>query len=176
MEVTNDMAMTFEGIMGEQLGLKFMKRKGYECFQPDMMCKDGRSDKWICLECKYKELWHTDKNDHVWWGTGLDVKQIASRMRFQQDTGIRTMLLTFDSKSDLRRFEQSRKDRIDRQVDCYWAWLDELEAAGDAETLKGKGNGKVVRIYNLELMNYGSLLYIPNKQMIECLQHIGKPL
>lgn len=156
------MGITIQGIKGEKLGFKYMHQQGYKCLQPDLMCKDGRTGSWLIVECKNKNLWSTFKNGRLWCGTGLDKNQLYSRMMLYRDTGIRCKLLTFDSASDKRAFENGS-----RVVECYCAWLDELEAANDYVDTHGKGKGKYVRMYNIQLMNKSKLIYIPEKVVLQ---------
>ena len=151
------MAMTADGIKGERLGFLFQKRRGMKCLQPDLICKDYRNGSWFVVECKYKNRWKGKRDGIDWVGTGLDIKQVESRLLLQAETGMRCLLLTFDKESDHEAFISSR------EVTCYWAWLDELEASGDSFVCKGEGKGKFTKIYNIELMNQDTLVYNPSK-------------
>lgn len=167
MEVTNDMAMTLQGIKGERLAAQLFRRRGFKCFQPDLMCKDERTGNWIVIEAKVKEkLWEDKRRPDDWYGTGLDVFQVPIRLSFQKDTGIRCKLVTFDSSTDYQKFTHGG-----REVEVLEGWLDELEASGDWTITKGEGtrNGKQkeVKIYNADLMTRCKMLYNPKEFTIK---------
>jgi hypothetical protein len=79
--------------------------------------------KWYIVEVKNKELY----GPPPFFGQGLDIKQVETRLEFQKDTGIRCVFLIFTPDNKI-----------------YWNYLDELEKTEYFDTKKK------IRIYNIE--------------------------
>jgi len=98
------MAMQLEGIKGEQLARLFAKQfeeyDSYTFMQPDALYR--KNGKWCMIEAKYKHLYVNDgryftpKAPVKWVGTGLSFYQFKQRIRFQNETGIKCLYITFD--------------------------------------------------------------------------------
>ena len=79
-----------QGIDGWQEARLFLKKEGFNLFQIDWMgIKDG---KYTLFEIKKK----TSFKPPPFEGHGLEIRQIKTRLEFQQKTGIRTYLLIFE--------------------------------------------------------------------------------
>ena len=95
--------MNEDGYLGEQLAFKYFWSKYLKPFQADIFVKDANGN-WIIVEAKYQDIFTNP------YGHGLPPKQVAARIKFYKDTGIRCLFLVFD------------KD--DKHI--YSRWLDEL--------------------------------------------------
>lgn len=117
------MSLTTQGIEGEKKARLFLKQfvKADTIFQLDWLFK--YKDKYYCLEVKNKELFIPPP----FYGQGLDVRQVITRLQFYKDTGIRCLFIVFDTDNKI-----------------YYQWLDVLENTKHFTT---KNN---IRIYNIE--------------------------
>lgn len=116
------MSITQIGREGEELARIVLKQlKIDNLFQADWIIeKDG---KYYVVEVKHKERFTAPPFD----GHGLDLRQVISRQKFYQQTGIRCLFLVFDFSGAI-----------------YWAWLDELEKTEYHDT-RNK-----IRVYNIK--------------------------
>lgn len=110
------------GKIGEKLARDVLKNWFHvdRIFQADWMIK--KDGKWYVVEVKHKEMFKPPP----FYGHGLDIRQVKTRMEFLQDTGIRCLFLVID---------------LDGTV--YWQWLDVLENTPHFDT---KNN---VRVYDI---------------------------
>lgn len=118
------MSITQIGIDGEKMARLFIKENySYDTlFQADWLLKIDGS--WVVIEVKRKAPFAPPP----FWGTGLNISQVKSRLEFYHDTGIRCLLLYFNTK--------------DGKV--YTNWLDVLEEGQKYDTKNG------IRIYPLD--------------------------
>lgn len=117
------MGITQQGIEGEQMLFKFLRKNGEEFFQPDAISlKNG---KYALYECKHQARFKAPPFD----GHGLPRWQIEARLKFQFETGILCIFIVFDSETG----------------EIFYNYLDVLE---NGEHFDTKGL-KPRRIYNL---------------------------
>lgn len=125
------MAITTSGIEGERLVHEFLGNEPYiKHFGGDWIMK-GTSGKWYIIEVKYHEEFKKgwDGNQIVPFdGNGTEKWKINMRLAFQEDTGIKQILIWVDRKSHK----------------MSWNFLDELEKGEKIDTLNG------LRIYSKE--------------------------
>lgn len=92
---------------GERMARSILKSQGCtDIFQADWMVKFQNYDKWIVVEVKHKERFKAPPYD----GHGLNAYQADKRLKFQKDTGIRTLFLVIGMDDDV----------------VYVQWLDTL--------------------------------------------------
>ena len=89
-EMKFNMAITEDGIIGEQLLFKLLKQKGFKIFQPDAI--GFINGKYHLFECKHQEHYKSPPFD----GHGLPKWQIEARLKFQRETGIIAILVVFE--------------------------------------------------------------------------------
>ena len=117
------MGITEEGIKGEKMLFDWIKKHGYEFFQPDAIAlQDGE---YVIYEAKHQERF----NPPPFEGHGLPRWQIMARLSFEMKTGIKTILIIFDKKTN----------------EIFYNYLSELEK-GEYHDTHGT---KPRRIYNL---------------------------
>lgn len=120
------MGITEEGIKGEQQLFNLLREKGFSFFQPDAIgLKNG--DYYI-FECKHQEHFKEPPFD----GHGLPKWQVVARMKFQERTKIKSVLVIFE-----KPYEETKT--------MYYQLLEKLEKG---EHLDTKGL-KPRRIYPL---------------------------
>jgi len=106
------MGITKNGIEGEQKLFKLLKAEGFKFFQPDAIgSKDG---KYYLFEVKHQEYFEGPPFD----GHGLPKWQVEARLKFEDVTGIQTILVIFDKKSGK----------------VYWQLLRNLDAGDKTDT------------------------------------------
>jgi len=88
------MGIQIEGIEGEQKLLKLLKDDGWEVFQPDTIGK--KDGEWCLFECKHQARFLSPPFD----GHGLPRWQVARRLQFEKETGIKCYLYIFDKETD----------------------------------------------------------------------------
>ena len=148
------MAMMSDGIKGERLArIKLRKHGATCCMQPDLCAKENGV--WIIVEAKYKKMYKIKKDGYDFIGTGLSTKQISARLQWFHDTGIRCKLISFNKLSDKENFLNGTN-----AVECFEGWLDELEASGDYVERPIPNSSEIVHIYNQDVMNKSTLLYM----------------
>lgn len=119
--ITNTQAKT-DGEYGEEQARLYLKNKGFNLIQLDWCgFKDG---KLTVFEIKYKKRF----TPPPFYGHGLDLRQVRSRKRLLEETGLRTFFMVLDKE------------------DGHWyvQWLDVLEKKEYFDTRNG------VRIYRLD--------------------------
>jgi|WetSurMetagenome_2_1015567.scaffolds.fasta_scaffold562686_2 hypothetical protein len=116
------MSITLQGIEGEKKARLFLQDivKTKSMFQLDWLFEYRGS--YFCLEVKNKELFKPPP----FYGHGLDVRQILTRLKFYKKTGIRCLFLVFDSNN------------------TYYQWLDVLDNTRHFTTINN------IRIYNID--------------------------
>jgi hypothetical protein len=84
------MGITKDGIDGEQMLFKFLRKKGFSFFQPDAI---GRKDgKEYVFECKHQARYTPPPFE----GHGLPQWQVTARLEFQERSGVIAILVIFD--------------------------------------------------------------------------------
>lgn len=117
------MSITEQGIVGERMARNVLKGvfKVDNIFQLDwLVYKNG---KYYAIEVKHKELF----SPPPFWGQGLDIRQVNSRMKLFKDKDIRCLFLVISKPGEK----------------IYWQWLDVLEQTKYLDT-KNK-----IRIYDI---------------------------
>lgn len=131
------MAITTSGIYGEQLVHELLGNDPYiKHFGGDWIMK-SLNGKWYVLEVKYHELFKKGwdgKQEVPWDGNGTEIWKIKMRLEFQEETGIRQVLIWVDKKTNK----------------MSWNFLDELEKGEHIDTEKG------LRIY--PIANYKNII------------------
>jgi len=88
------MGITEQGIEGEQKLFSFLKKVGFDFFQPDAIgCKNGT---YYMFEVKHQERYRPPPFE----GHGLPLWQIKARLKFQKLFGIRCVLVVFDKETN----------------------------------------------------------------------------
>jgi len=88
------MGITEEGIKGEQQLFTFLRKKGFDFFQPDAI--GLKDDDYYIFECKHQEHFKEPPFD----GHGLPKWQVEARMKFQKRTKIKSVLVVFEKPYD----------------------------------------------------------------------------
>lgn len=99
------MSVNEQGREGERYAHQRLSAAGIEHFQPDWLFRVQGG--WALLEVKRQERFLAPPFD----GHGLPPRQVAARLRFQEETGIRALLWVWEIPSNL----------------LFWQWLDLLE-------------------------------------------------
>lgn len=89
-----DMGITLDGIDGEQRLFSLLKETGLKFFQPDAIAKSG--ERYFLFECKHQERFTSPPFD----GHGLPLWQIRARLEFENQTGIKAILVVFDKETN----------------------------------------------------------------------------
>ena len=90
-------------------------------FQADWLV--NKNGKYYVVEVKHKDMF----TPPPFYGHGLNIRQVKSRMMFYRDTGIRCLFLVIDTDGKI-----------------FWQWLDVLEQGERFDTKKG------VRVYPID--------------------------
>jgi hypothetical protein len=119
------MSITIQGIEGEKIARNVLKNNFgiNNLFQLDWLFK--YNDKYYCVEVKHKELFIPPP----FYGQGLDLRQVNSRIEFYKKTGIRCIFMVIDKDDG----------------NIYLQWLDKLEKGIDKFTTRNN-----IRIYNID--------------------------
>jgi penicillin-binding protein-related factor A (putative recombinase) len=88
------MGITVEGIKGEQWLMSFLKKKGFDIFQPD--CIGIFKGIYYLFEMKHQERFKAPPFD----GHGLPRWQIEARLQFFNKTHIPVILVILDKETD----------------------------------------------------------------------------
>lgn len=115
------------GIEAEQWLLKMFVKARIKVLQPDALSFEN--GKWVLNEIKHQEVY----TPPPFFGHGLPLWQIETRMKFQKDTGIRVRLV-------IRELEDKK---VEKTGVTYIQWLDILEKGKHIDT----GGEKPRRIY-----------------------------
>lgn len=126
------MSILEEGRLGEQWAMRWLSDRGLEVFEPDWIARDPEDGRYFNVEVKVQEAFEPPP----FFGHGLPPRQIASRLRFHRETGIRTLLLVREKASNST---------------AYWQWLDTLDIGVSYDTHGSRPR----RIYPLEAFNKG---------------------
>ena len=102
------------GKEGERLARQILKERGCsDIFQADWLVKFPGSDDWIVVEVKHKERFRAPPYD----GHGLNAYQADMRLKFQKETGIRTLFLVIgadDNRVYIQWLDALHKKTIER--------------------------------------------------------------
>src|SRR3990167_3719377 len=121
------MGIIQEGIDAEQWFLKELNLKSMPCFQADAVSfEKGR---WILSEIKHQERFSPPPFE----GHGLPLRQVKTRLLFQENTKLRIRLVIKEKNSE----------------NIFWQWLDVLES-GEYFDTKGDRSRRVYPIKNFE--------------------------
>ena len=93
-----------EGLEGEKVIRDFLIKKGIQFFQADLIFK--RNKKWYLGEVKHQEIFEPPP----FYGHGLPLWQVETRLNFQEEKGIRVILFIVDKKTNI----------------IYWQFMDIL--------------------------------------------------
>src|SRR3990167_3902951 len=91
------MGITIDGINGEQQLFKLLKDNGFDFFQPDAIGREG-GDYYI-FECKHQAHFTKPPFD----GHGLPKWQVEARLKFQERTKIKSILVVFEKPYESTR-------------------------------------------------------------------------
>ena len=108
------MSITEEGINGERLAYKCLANLNIICFGGDWIIKGPKTNKWYVVEVKH----HAGFNPPPFYGNGTDISIIKRRLQFQEDTGIKTILLWINKDDN----------------EIYWNFLEDLEKGSKFNT------------------------------------------
>jgi hypothetical protein len=98
-----------DGRAGESWARTWLQAQGEEVFQVDWIARkviDGEP-RYLLVEVKNQECFEPPP----FYGHGLPLWQVKARLRFQEETGIRAVLLVREKGTDA----------------VHWQWLDVLE-------------------------------------------------
>lgn len=119
------MGITEDGIIGEQLLFQWLRNKNIKFFQLDAI--SFYKSKYYGYEVKHQERFLPPPFE----GHGLPIWQVKARLKFQQETGIRILLVIFEKNT----------------TNVFYQFLDVLENGEFIDT-----HGKHPRrIYDLKL-------------------------
>lgn len=144
------MAINSKGRTGESLCRELLLHFKVPMFQVDWMYRSNKDGKWKLVEMKNKQPYRRIKEDgSLWFGMGLPIDQVTTRLEFQSDKDVRAQLIwTNVSYCDMAGHTKCVP------VTFHYAWIDELEQTGDyVDIPKPRNGGKALRIYNVELFN-----------------------
>lgn len=111
------MAIDEQGREGERLFMDLLWQKKTLCkFQPDCIYS-WRDGEWIVAEVKNQHYYEAPPFD----GHGLPPYQVASRLKFYKETGVRCLFFVHEPNTQT----------------AYWQWLDVLDK-GQQFITKGK--------------------------------------
>jgi hypothetical protein len=118
------------GWQGEKIIRDYLTRQHIHYMQADILAK--RDNKWYLMEIKHQEMFERPPFD----GHGLPKWQIDARLNFQEDTGIRAMLLIVDKCTGI----------------IYWQYMDELNKGEQYQT-NGSKPRLIFPIDNYNILN-----------------------
>ena len=107
------MGITQEGIEGEQKLFKLLRKSKFDFFQPDAIGFHG--GKYYLFECKHQEQF----TPPPFYGHGLPKWQVEARLKFEEETNIKAILVVFDKKTNeifwqsLKKLNSDPKNYID---------------------------------------------------------------
>ena len=84
------MGITEEGICGEKQLFQLLRDKNFDFFQPDAI--GLKNDVYYVFECKHQEHYQSPPYD----GHGLPRWQVEARMKFQERTTVKSVLVVFE--------------------------------------------------------------------------------
>ncbi len=118
------------GFEGEKVIREYLTSKNIKYFQADILAKV--KEKWYLIEVKKQEAFEPPP----FKGHGLPAWQMEARLKFQEETGIRTMLFVIDKKTNV----------------IYWQYMDILKAGKSTQT-SGKYPRIIFPIDNYKVLN-----------------------
>lgn len=135
------MGITEEGIQGEQMLFEWLRAKGFEFFQPDAIgTKNGTR---YIFETKHQERYKTPPFD----GHGLPIWQVNARLKFEEETGIKAILVVFDKETN-EVFYESIKN-LEKGKICKTM----SDTSGDIFDTTGKSPRRIYKLNKFKVDN-----------------------